>query len=52
MFKQMSLLLKKGFKTHPTVCWSSAVHLVDSNDELLHTKGVGKKGMFSGLAVL
>jgi len=28
------------------------VHLVDSNDELLNTKGVGKKGVLTGLAIL
>ena len=28
------------------------VHLVDSNDQLLDTKGVGKEGVLPGLAVL
>ena len=28
------------------------VHLVDTNDELLHSKSVGKQSVFSGLSVL
>ena len=28
------------------------VHLVDSNDELLHTQSVGQQGVLTGLAVL
>lgn len=28
------------------------VHLVDGNDELLDTQGVGQKGMFTGLTIL
>jgi hypothetical protein len=28
------------------------VHLVDGNDELLHTKGVGEKGVLTSLAIL
>lgn len=27
------------------------VHLVDADDELLHTQGVGQEGMFTGLPV-
>lgn len=32
--------------------WSGVVHLVDANDELLHTQGVGKQRMLTGLAIL
>jgi len=34
------------------VWWLSGVHLVDSNDELLDTEGVGEESVLSGLAVL
>jgi len=34
------------------VCWLSGVHLVDSNDELLDTEGVGEESVLSCLAVL
>ena len=30
----------------------SGVHLVDTNDKLLHSKSVGKQSVFSGLSVL
>lgn len=32
--------------------WSGVVHLVDTNDELLHTQGVGKQRMLTSLAIL
>jgi hypothetical protein len=35
-----------------TVWWLSGVHLVDTNDELLDTEGVGEESVLSGLAVL
>ena len=31
---------------------SGGVHFVDTDDELLHTQGVGEKSMLTGLAVL
>jgi len=34
------------------VWWLSGVHLVNSNDELLDTEGVGEESVLSGLAVL
>jgi len=34
------------------VWWLSGVHLVDSNNELLDTEGVGEESVLSGLAVL
>jgi len=34
------------------VWWLSGVHLVDSNDELLDTEGVGEESVLSGLAIL
>ena len=30
----------------------SAVHLVDGNDQLLHTEGEGEQGVLAGLAIL
>merc|ERR1711957_48454 len=35
-----------------TVWWLSGVHLVNSNDELLNSKGVGQESVFSGLTIL
>jgi hypothetical protein len=32
--------------------WFGGVHLVASDDELLHSKGLGKKSVFTGLSVL
>ena len=29
-----------------------SIHLVDSNDELLDTEGVGQKGVFTSLTIL
>ena len=34
------------------VGWLGGVHLVDANNELLDTEGVGEQGMLTGLAVL
>ena len=34
------------------VRWLSAVHLVDSDNELLHSQGVGKEGMLTSLSIL
>merc|ERR1719351_145450 len=35
-----------------TVWWFSGVHLVDTNDQLLDTKGKGQESVFSGLTIL
>ena len=34
------------------VWWFSGVHLVDTNDQLLDTKGEGQESVFSGLTIL
>ena len=34
------------------VWWFSGVHLVDTNDELLDTKGEGQESVFTGLSIL
>ena len=34
------------------VWWFSGVHLVNTNDQLLDTKGEGQEGVFTGLTVL
>ena len=34
------------------VWWFSGIHLVDTNDQLLDTKGEGQEGVFTGLTVL
>ena len=44
--------LKKHFLPCSAVWWLSGVHLVDSNDQLLDTEGVGEQSMLSGLTVL
>merc|ERR1719244_1287255 len=38
--------------TNATVFGFSAVHLVDTTDELLDSKSVGEKSVFTGLSVL
>ena len=40
------------FKPCLAVWWLSRVHLVDSNNKLLDTQGVGQKGVFSSLTIL
>jgi len=39
-------------ETRLAVRWLSGVHLVDSDDELLHTQGVGQESVLAGLTVL
>ena len=34
------------------VWWFSGIHLVDTNDQLLDTKGEGQESVFSGLTIL
>lgn len=34
------------------VGWLSGIHLVDTDNQLFHTQGVGQKGMLTGLPVL
>ena len=41
-----------GKSLYLRVWWLSGVHLVDTNDELLDTKGEGEESVLTGLAVL
>lgn len=38
--------------TYLAVGWFGGVHLVNTNNELFHTKGEGQESVFTGLTVL